>query len=200
MSAGVVLATFLLVGVAEFPDKTMIATLVMGSRQRPVFVWIGASLAFTIHVTLAVIAGRLITLLPHRAVEIVVTFLFAAGALYLLLVPEREEIEKGAAEAGAEPDASTTGRPLRVIATAFGVILVGEIGDLTQLLTVNLVAHYKEPYAVFVGALAALLTVSAIGAFGGRAIVRWVPVTVVRRVGGIALLGFAAYNIYSLVS
>jgi Ca2+/H+ antiporter, TMEM165/GDT1 family len=195
LSLGVVLATFAIVGVAEFPDKTMIATLVMGSRSRPLWVWLGASGAFAIHATLAVLAGGLLTKLPHEALEIVVTVLFLAGAIYLLVVPEKSEVAKGSREARSEQG----GTPLKVVSTAFGVILIGEFGDLTQLLTVNLVAHYKEPAAVFVGALAALLTVSAIGAFGGRALLRVAPVTLVRRIGGVILVGFAAYSIYSLV-
>lgn len=199
MNAGVVVTTFFLVAVAEFPDKTMIATLVMGSRGRPFWVWLGAAAAFCVHVTVAVIAGRLLTLLPHRVLEAVVAVLFLAGALYLLAVPERAEVAKGeAAAAAAAPEATRTAPAVAV--TAFGVILVGEIGDLTQLLTVNLVAHYHQPLSVFVGALAGLLTVSAIGAFGGRALLRWVPVRVVRRVGGGVLAGFAAWSLYSLFS
>jgi putative Ca2+/H+ antiporter (TMEM165/GDT1 family) len=196
VSAGVVFTTFLLVGVAELPDKTMIATLIMGSRSRPLLVWIGAAAAFAVHTTIAVVAGHLITLLPKHIVDIVVTVLFGLGAAYLLLVPEREEIIKGAGEADAKWRAGTWG----VILTAFGVILVGEIGDLTQLLTLNLAAHYHDPWSVFVGALAALLTVSAIGAYGGRALLRWLPVGVIRRIGGVVLLGFTAYGIYSLVT
>lgn len=195
MNLAVVLTTFALVGVAEFPDKTMIATLVMGSRSRPLPVWTGAALAFAIHAALAVVAGRLLELLPRTALQIVVTVLFLAGAVYLLVVPEKAEEEKGAREGAAE----VPGTAVRVAGTAFAVILVGEIGDLTQLLTVNLVARYHQPLSVFVGALAALWTVSAIGAFGGRALLKVVPVTVIRRVGGLVLIGFAAYNVYSLV-
>jgi Ca2+/H+ antiporter, TMEM165/GDT1 family len=196
MNPAVVATVFVFIAVAELPDKTMIATLIMGSRNRPLFVWLGASAAFAVHVTLAVVAGRLLELLPHRALEIVVTILFLAGAVFLLIVPEREEVTKGAAEVpGHMPTA-----PWRVIATAFGVILVGEFGDLTQLLTVNFVAKYHQPLSVFVGALAALLTVAAFGAFGGRALLKVLPVAVIRRVGGVVLLGFAAYNIYALAT
>lgn len=196
MSLSVIVTVFALVAVAEVPDKTMIATLVMGSRSRPLLVWLGAAGAFLVHVTVAVAAGRLLTLLPHRTLEIITTTLFFAGAVYLIAVPVRTEEEKGEQEAEVElPD-----RNLRVVATAFGVILVGELGDLTQLLTVNLTAHYHQPWSVFVGAYLALLTVSAIGAFGGKALLRVAPLSVVRRVGGIVLLGFTAYGIYSLVT
>lgn len=195
MSLAIIATTFALVAVAELPDKTMIATLVMGSRSRPVLVWLGASAAFLVHVVLAVAAGRLLELLPHRVLEIVVTVLFFAGAVYLLLVPEKSEEKKGEQEGAAEePD-----RSRQVVATAFGVILVGELGDLTQLLTVNLAAKYHQPVSVFLGAYAALLSVSALGAFGGRALLRFVPLGVIRRFGGVVLLGFTAYGIYSLV-
>jgi putative Ca2+/H+ antiporter (TMEM165/GDT1 family) len=195
LSLSVVVTVFALVAVAEVPDKTMIATLVMGSRSRPLLVWLGAAGAFLVHVTLAVVAGRLLELVPHRTLEIITTALFFAGAVYLIAVPVKTEEAKGEAEGGVElPD-----RSLRVAATAFGVILVGELGDLTQLLTVNLTAHYHEPWSVFTGAYLALLTVSAIGAFGGRALLRVAPLVVVRRLGGVVLLGFTAYGIYSLV-
>ena len=43
------------------------------------------------------------------------------------------------------------------------------------------------------------MTVAAVGAFGGRALLRVLPLAVIRRLGGVVLLGFAAYGIYSLV-
>ncbi len=196
MSIGVIATVFAIIFVAELPDKTMIATLVMGSRSRPLFVWIGASLAFLVHVTLAVIAGRLLELLPHRVLDAVVTVLFLGGAIYLLFVPEKAEEEKGEEEGEAE----VPGTAFKVISTAFVVILLGEFGDLTQLLTINLVAKYHEPASVFIGALAALVSVAAVGAFGGRALLRFIPVSVIRRAGGVILLGFAAYSIYNLIT
>ncbi len=198
MSAGVVATVFVLVAVAELPDKTMIATLVMGSRSRPLLVWLGAAAAFLVHVGLAVGAGRAIELLPREALEIVVTALFFAGAVLLLVVPVRREEAAGQAEADRAQPVPT--RPWKVVATAFGVILVGEFGDLTQLLTVNLVGKYHDPWAVFTGAYAGLLTASAIGAFGGRALLRVLPLEWIRRAGGLALLGFAAYGIFTLAT
>jgi putative Ca2+/H+ antiporter (TMEM165/GDT1 family) len=195
VSPGVVVTVFLLVAVAELPDKTMIATLVMGSRSRPVLVWLGAAAAFLVHVIVAVTAGRLLALLPHRTVEIVTTVLFFAGAVYLLVVPERAEQAKGAEEGARDlPE-----RRWRVVGTAFVVILVGELGDLTQILILNLAAKYHQPASVFVGAYLALLAVAALGAFGGRALLRVAPLAAIRRVGGVVLLGFTAYGIYSLV-
>ena len=112
MHLGLVLGVFALIFVAELPDKTMIATLIMGSRSRPLLVWIGATAAFTFHAALAVLAGGLLALLPHAWVEGVTALLFAGGAAYLLLVSEEEEEEEGEEEVAAAP------KGMRPIATA----------------------------------------------------------------------------------
>src|SRR5664280_859807 len=106
MQLGIVLGVFALIFIAELPDKTMIATLIMGSRSRPLLVWIGATVAFGIHAALAVLAGRLLALLPHAWVEGVTALLFAGGAVYLLLVSEEEEEAEGEEEAEAAPQLS----------------------------------------------------------------------------------------------
>jgi Ca2+/H+ antiporter, TMEM165/GDT1 family len=198
VSAGVVATVFVLVAAAELPDKTMIATVVMGSRSRPALVWLGAAAAFLIQAGIAVAAGRAIELLPHEVLEIVVTAFFFAGAVLLLAVPEWRAQARGMREADQVQPVPTL--PWKVVATAFVVVFVGEFGDLTQLLTVNLVGKYHDPWAVFLGAYAGLLAASALGAFGGRALLRVLPFEWIRRAGGLALLGFAAYGIYALAT
>ena len=187
---------FAVIAVAELPDKTMIATLLMGSRGDPFFVWIGCAAAFVVHVALAVLAGQLLLRLPHTALEIVVTAIFALGAAWLLIVPEREEEERGEREARRE----RLNPQLAIALSAFGVILLGEFGDLTQLLTVNFVAKSHSPWSVAVGATAALLMVSAIGAFSGRALLRIMPTSIIRRGGGVVLAGFAIATAVSLAT
>ena len=109
------------------------------------------------------------------------TALFLGGAAYLLLVPERSE------EAGREGGRPTveSDRARRDL-TAFGVILVGEFGDLTQLLIVNLAARYHQPWSVFIGAAAALVAVAALASSAGRALLRFLPLAVIRKVGGVS--------------
>ncbi len=193
MNLSITLTVFLLVFLAELPDKTMIATLIMGSRSRPVAVWIGAVLAFAVHVTVAVAVGRLLQLLPHRWVEGVTTALFAAGAAYLFFVPEKQQEEAGAKEA------ERARKGLRTVGASFLVILVGEFGDLTQILTANLAAKYHAAVSVFVGALAGLAAASALAAFGGQALLRVLPVAIIRKAGGVVLAGFAVYTLVTLV-
>ncbi len=193
MQVDIVLGVFALIFVAELPDKTMIATVIMGSRDRPVLVWLGATAAFGIHAGLAVAVGGLLEHLPHTWIEAVTAVLFAGGAVYLLLVPEATEEEAG------EEEVETAPRGLRPVATAFAVIFVGEFGDLTQILMANLAAKYHDPLSVFVGSFAALATVAALGAFGGRYLLRVLPIGMIRKGGGVLLAGFAVYTLVSLV-
>jgi putative Ca2+/H+ antiporter (TMEM165/GDT1 family) len=136
----------------------------------------------------AVGAGRLLELLPHRAVEGAVATLFAAGALYLLLTSE------SGAESKGEHEAAQAMSTRRTVLAAFGVIVLAELGDLTQILTANLAAHYHQPWSVFTGAVAALISVMAIGVLGGRALLRVLPLGVIRKAAGTVLAGFAVYS------
>jgi len=188
VNLSVLAIAFGLIFVAELPDKTMIATIVLSSRYRPFPVWCGAALAMVFNSAVAVLAGRLLELLPHRWVETVVATLFAAGALYLLLVKESTETREGEEEA----DKVRSGR--RVALGAFTVIVVAELGDLTQILTANLVARYHNPWSVFVGSATALVTVMGIGVIGGRVLLRVLPLATIRRVAGVVLVGFAIFT------
>jgi Ca2+/H+ antiporter, TMEM165/GDT1 family len=193
VSFSVVALTFGLMMLAELPDKTMVATVVMSSRSRPLPVWVGTASAFTVHAAIAVAAGSLLARLPHRLVETVTAVLFGIGAAYLLIKREATEIAEGEEEGAKMPDSR------RVALGAFGVIFVGEFGDLTQILTANLAAKYHEPWSVFVGAAAGLAAVSGLAVVSGRAIVRVVPLTVVRKTAGVLLAGLCAYSVASAV-
>jgi putative Ca2+/H+ antiporter (TMEM165/GDT1 family) len=77
----------------------MLASLVLGTRYRPLPVFLGVAAAFAVHVCVAVAIGGIFSLLPRRLVLLVVTALFAAGAVVLLL--GRDERPEGTASASA---------------------------------------------------------------------------------------------------
>ena len=61
------LVAFGTVFLAELPDKTMVASLVLTTRfHRPLAVWVGVSAAFALHVALAVTIGSLLRRLPEN--------------------------------------------------------------------------------------------------------------------------------------
>lgn len=185
MSLAVAAIAFGVVFLAELPDKSMIASLVLGTRYRPLYVWIGAASAFAVHVVIAVAAGGALSLLPHRLVEAIVAALFLIGAAILLVRSESAEEEAGIDEAGVPEVVAPTLR--RVVSLSFVVIFIGEWGDITQIATANLAAKYDDPLGVGLGAVLGLWTVVAIGVIAGSKLVERVPLALVRRITGVIL-------------
>ena len=174
---------------AELPDKTMFATLVLATRFPPRLVWVGVAGAFAVQCLIAVVAGGLLSLAPDRLVAAVAAALFAAGAAMLLLGSDGPVEEEGDARPAGAPTAG------RAVATSFAVLFVSEWGDLSQLATAGFAARSSDPVSVFAGAVAALWTVAALAVVSGRALVRVVPLRLVRRLAGGAmavLAGLAA--------
>jgi putative Ca2+/H+ antiporter (TMEM165/GDT1 family) len=157
------LTTFAVIFIAELPDKTALATLVLAARYRARPIVLGACLAFLVQTIVAVGAGGLLRLLPEREVRL------AAGAGFLVfavLAWRRHDEEEQAREASARgPE-----RPVWV--RGFVAIFIAEWGDLTQLATAGLAAQERNPLAVGVGAVAALWLVcvlaAAVGTQAGR--------------------------------
>jgi Ca2+/H+ antiporter, TMEM165/GDT1 family len=186
VNLGTAIAVFPIIFFGELPDKTMFASLVLSSRGRPGAVWVGAALAFAAHVVIAVTIGvALFRLLPHRLVDVLVAVLFAVGAVLAFRATEEGE------EREAEQIVDETGdRFHRVAITAFVVIFLAEWGDLTQVLTANLAAHYNDGLSVAVGSLAALWSVAAIAVVSGQGLVRVLPGLLLRRITGVVCVIF----------
>ena len=164
MNLATIGAVFAVIFVGELPDKTMVASLVMSTRGHPFAVWLGSAGAFAVHVVIATTLGTVVFhLLAPRAVDAVVAVIFLIGAGLAVVDAVREHRHK---DQPAPPPVPS--RPGRTAATAFAVIFAAEWGDLTQLLTANLAAHYRDPLSVAIGAILALWTVSAIAVTGGR--------------------------------
>jgi putative Ca2+/H+ antiporter (TMEM165/GDT1 family) len=196
LSLSKALLTFAVIFPAELPDKSLLASLVLGTRFRTLPVWLGASTAFVVHVVIAVTAGGLLRLLPAAVVEVVVAVLFAVGAAILLLGSD----DAAAEDAADAPD--VPGGPVssaRMFWTSFGVVFVGEWGDITQLATANLAARYDDPVSVGVGAGLALITVVGLVLLAGDRLLRRVPLHLVRRGAGLLLALLAVLSVVSLL-
>jgi putative Ca2+/H+ antiporter (TMEM165/GDT1 family) len=189
---------FVTIFLAELPDKTMLATIVLSARfRRPFAVWLGAAAALTTQMVIATTAGRLLGLLPDRPVKIAVAVLFAVGAV-LLWRSSDDSIADDAALDGTDTADVASNRQLpwkKVSATVFGIVFVAEWGDLTQLATASLAAK-GHALSVFVGATLAMLTVAAIGVVAGRALLRVVPERVLHKVAAVVFAALAVYFLF----
>ena len=176
----VMASVFGLVFLGELPDKTMFASLVLSARGRPGAVWVGAAIAFLVHVVIAVSVGvAVFHFLPARAVDALTSILFLGAAFYAWRAREDEEEELEVVEAISRR---------RTIVTAATVIFVAEWGDLTQVITANLALRYHSPLSVGIGALAALWVVAGLAVIVGPRLLGVLSARQARIVGAVVFL------------
>ncbi len=194
----VVALAFGAIFVVELPDKTFIATLVMSTKMRPLFVWIGVGLAFLVQTGIAVGIGKAASFLPEQLIHTVAALMFAIGAIILFReARSADEDEPGQEdEFAAKADSSAHG--FKVVATSFLVLFAAEWGDLSQLLTISLVAKYDDPVSVFLGAWGALLAVSGLAVIVGRLLLQRVRLSVLHYVGAAVCVSMAALTVWEM--
>ena len=190
MNLAVIGAVFAVIFIGELPDKTMFASIVMSTRGHPFAVWLGSAGAFLVHVVIATTLGTVVFhLLAPRIVDAVVAVIFLVGAGIVTAEAIREYKRKDDPEPPPPPP-----RPGRTAVTAFAVIFAAEWGDLTQLLTANLAAHYHDPLSVATGATLALWAVSAIAVTSGRWLSSVIDAFAIRIGTAVLLAGLGAYT------
>jgi Ca2+/H+ antiporter, TMEM165/GDT1 family len=200
MDLAVIAIAFAAIFVVELPDKTFIAALVLATRYPPFAVWLGVAAAFFVQTLIAVVAGNLTTLLPENLVRGVAMAIFVIGAVVLFRqAPKADEEEKAQEEEYAGRTLETrTG--LKAAGASFLVLFAAEWGDLSQLLTISLIAHYGHPVSVFVGAWGALLVVSGLAVVVGRVLLNHVRLSVIHYVGAAVCLVLAVLTGVQLVA
>ena len=169
--------TFLLVGLAEFGDKSQLVCMTLAARHRGLPVVIGAILAFAILNLLAVLFGAAVAAwLPEWLVTLAVAVLFAIFGISALRYEEEDEDDKVEEMPGHG-----------IVATTFLLIFLAEFGDKTQLAVAGL-GSTSEPSAVWAGATVALATTSALGVFAGRKLLNRLPLRWIHRISGVFFL------------
>jgi putative Ca2+/H+ antiporter (TMEM165/GDT1 family) len=190
VNLAIAVAVFPVIFIGELPDKTMMASLVMATRGKPLFVWMGAAAAFTLHVVIATTIGvALFRILPSRVLDAVVAVMFVVGGVYALVEATNDEEGLIGREVASHA----------VVTTAFVVIFVAEWGDVTQILTANLAAHYHSGLSVGVGAVAALWSVAALAVLGGQGLLRFVSISTIRTITAVVLFVFAGVAAFQAV-
>ena len=194
----VVALAFGAIFVVELPDKTFIATLVMSTKMRPLFVWIGVSLAFLVQTGVAVGVGKAASFLPEQLIHSIAALMFVIGAVILFREARSADANEPEQEEEFAAKADSTAHGLRVVVTSFLVLFAAEWGDLSQLLTISLVAKYDDPVSVFIGAWGALLAVSGLAVIVGRLLLQRVRLSVLHYVGATVCVLMAVLTVWEM--
>ena len=189
MNLGNSLVVFGAIFLAELPDKTMLATLMLSTRfRRRLPTWIGVSSGYLVHVALAVTLGSALSKLPTTPVQLVVGVLFVTGGIVML---------RGGEEEQDAVNAPTTMSAVRIAWTCASVILMAEFADLTQLATAGFAARFDDPIAVAIGAGSALVTVSGLAVVAGAWLAARLPMRLIRRAAAVVFLAIGVLTLAS---
>ena len=194
----VVALAFGAIFVVELPDKTFIATLVMSTKMRPLFVWIGVGLAFLLQTGIAVGLGKAASFLPEQLIHTVAALMFLIGAVILFREARSADDDEADQEEEYAAKADPAAHGFRVVATSFLVLFAAEWGDLSQLLTISLVAKYDDPVSVFLGAWGALLAVSGLAVIVGRLLLQRIRLSLLHYVGATVCVLMAVLTVWEM--
>ena len=174
MSFQLLATVFGIIFVAELPDKTALAAVVLATRHRPLPVFLGSSLALSVQSVVAVAAGSLVGQLDPRYVHAGSGIVFLACAVFMWLRRGDDD------EHGDAPDGFW-----RSLWTTFVVIFIAEWGDLTQIGTAALQARYGDWPTVLLGSVVALWCVTAVAVLVGNRLKRVLSPRVTQRVAAV---------------
>jgi putative Ca2+/H+ antiporter (TMEM165/GDT1 family) len=174
---------FGIIFVAELPDKTALASLLLASRLPAWPVFLGACLAFSLHAALSVGVGAALGQLPQHAVHI------GAGILFLVLAVVMWLRKPNPHEVKSDKDASFW----KTLWTAAAVIFVAEWGDLTQFAMATLTARYGSPWLVLSAGLLGLWSVTAVGVLVGSRLGKVVHPVWLQRIAAVVFAGVGIY-------
>ena len=182
-------SVFALIFVAELPDKTSFATLLLATQNKPLPVFIGVAFAFLVQTAVAIFAGDLFGLLPQSIVH------RASGALFLVFAfmalsrksegeEKQEPIQKGF---------------WKTLFSAFFILFIAEWGDLSQLATAVMEARYHEPLILFSAATLALWSVTGVAVVMGNVLKKHLPIELLNRVAAAIMCGVGLLLIFDIV-
>jgi len=179
------LSTFGVIFVAELPDKTAFATLLLATRHPPCAVFLGVAGAFVVQSLVAVTCGSVRGFLPGAAVK-----MGAAGLFFVFAVALWRRQDLAAQEAPMAPAARAAFWP--TVTSSFAVIFLAEWGDFTQLATAALEAKYRSPLTILLAAVLALWCVTALAIMLGHRLKQLIRPALLQK---IAALAFALVGI-----
>jgi len=200
------LSIFSFIFLAELPDKTAFATLLMATRSKPVAVFSGVALAFVVQSAIAIMFGGLLSLLPEKWVHIAAGLMFFGFAWHTWFHRDEEEVQETYDAENIDEKLleqkylSERKIFLTTFTKAFTVIFIAEWGDITQLATATLAAKYHhELLTVFVAATLALWAVTVLAIILGHKLKHIVHIDVLKKISTGVFIVIGSYFIYTSI-
>ena len=183
------IATFLLVFVAEIADKSQLVILSLVLKYKsPLKIFLIGFSAQVLMDAIAILAGSFLgTFLSSSLIKIPIAVLFILLGTWLIAQPYLSKNKK-------EDKKISTNLP---IAASFLTVFLSEFGDKTQITSGLLAAKYNSPFLVFIGLVLALAVVIAVYVSIGTKLAEKIPRKVINWVTAILFILFGLFSLLS---
>ena len=173
-----------MVALAEIGDKTQLLALLLATRfKRPWPIVLGILVAtLANHAFASAVGAWLVNFIGAHTLRWILGLSFIAMALWTL-IPD-----------SAPDDGAATPRHGVFLTTVVAFFIV-EMGDKTQIATVALAAQFHSIVRVVIGTTLGMMLANVPVVFAGDALIRRVPLKVVRIVTALSFLALGAYVI-----
>jgi Ca2+/H+ antiporter, TMEM165/GDT1 family len=156
-------ATYAAVFMAEIVgDKLLYTTGLLAARYKTLPILCGMAMAFMMKMAVAVLVGHLIATLPRWLVATITAVNFFAIAVVLWRKKDKREVTEKNYPA------------YRAALVAFAAIFFSEWGDVGQVTAATMAARFNSPLAVWLGAVAAMVTKGTLASFIGGGVRGWI--------------------------
>jgi putative Ca2+/H+ antiporter (TMEM165/GDT1 family) len=177
MDLAPLVASFVLVAIAELGDKTQVAVITLSSRFKASSVFSGAMLAFLLVSGIAVTVGDVLPrVLPTFWIRIIAASTFLIFGFYTIISKNETQIK--------------TKEARNAFFSSFSMITLMELGDKTQFTVIALSAQYKLPLLVYTGVIMAFTLITGLGALIGTALTKFVPIKYIQLGSGLLFILF----------
>jgi putative Ca2+/H+ antiporter (TMEM165/GDT1 family) len=157
------LATYAAVFMAEIVgDKLLYTTGLLATRYKTGPILCGMAMAFMLKMAVAVEVGHIFALLPKWLVASVTALNFFAIAVVLWRKKDKREVTAKIYPA------------YQAALVAFSMIFFSEWGDVGQVTAATMAARFNSPLAVWLGAVAAMVTKGTLASFIGGGVRGWI--------------------------
>lgn len=191
------LATFLLVLLAEFGDKTRLMALILSVRYaNPWKIFAGMTLGYGLIAGLAVIFGEVVSrILPFSILRYPLAAAFIIFGIFLLFGKWGEEEEEDDKKEGLLKRFGKLGP----FAISFLLIALTEMGDKTQLTTAAMAVKYGGNWGVLFGSISALAFLNGLFVVLGRKLSGKIPVKLIKRASAVIFFAFGILTLFASV-
>jgi Ca2+/H+ antiporter, TMEM165/GDT1 family len=185
-------ASFLVICIAEFGDKTQLLTMSLAAKYPMEKVIGGIFSATALLMFIAVLAGGVIQrFIPMIFVSILAGAYFIIYGLIIIAPAAKEEEKK-------EPGESNIGSkdPFWIVFASF---FLAEIGDKTQIAAFALTAKYGSPVQIWIGATLGMMVANLFGIAIGNVLRSYLPEKIINYMTGIIFIIFGAITFLSMI-